>query len=245
MPNLEGDNRRAALPAARLLPGVIGDTPAPRSPSIVIFNDQTALAEGLSHALARVHGIATIGITSRLEELRDLVGRRPPDVVLVDVRAEDVGEALQWLEEETVRVRGVRMVTLVDPKSAAHVEMTRRRGAAGCVVKSSSLSTIAHAVRVVAAGGSYFETDVATPPEHSQPSARELELMYALARGHTNVQTGHLMAISSRTVESHVRRLFARYGVSSRTQLLMLAVREGWVTPDESLASRAGSQLAG
>jgi len=37
------------------------------------------------------------------------------------------------------------------------------------------------------------------------------------------------LGISVKTVESHLRRLFGRYGVLSRTELAMLAVREGWL----------------
>lgn len=150
------------------------------------------------------------------------------------------GTSLELLEEEALRVLDLRIVMVVDPRRSAHVEMARQRGAAGCVITSSSLSTVAHAVRIVAAGGSYFETRAATSTQHNLPSRRELELISALAHGHTNDETGHLMAISMRTVESHLRRLFARYAVSSRAQLLMLAVREGWVTPEESTDSEAG-----
>ena len=40
------------------------------------------------------------------------------------------------------------------------------------------------------------------------------------------------LGISIKTVESHLRRLFGRYGVLSRTELAMLAVREGWLGID-------------
>ena len=39
----------------------------------------------------------------------------------------------------------------------------------------------------------------------------------------------HELEISSKTVEGHIRTLFDRYGVASRTELAMLAVREGWI----------------
>ena len=37
------------------------------------------------------------------------------------------------------------------------------------------------------------------------------------------------LGVTEKTVESHLRRLFDRYGVLSRTELAVLALREGWV----------------
>ena len=62
-----------------------------------------------------------------------------------------------------------------------------------------------------------------------QPSARELEALRLLARGATNDEIAVGLGISIKTVESHLRRLFGRYGVLSRTELAMLAMREGWL----------------
>ncbi len=50
-----------------------------------------------------------------------------------------------------------------------------------------------------------------------------------LAAGRSNDEIALELGITVRTVESHLRRLFARYGVFSRTELAMVAVREGWI----------------
>jgi DNA-binding NarL/FixJ family response regulator len=62
-----------------------------------------------------------------------------------------------------------------------------------------------------------------------RPSARELGAIRLLARGASNDEIAVGLGISIKTVESHLRRLFGRYGVLSRTELAMLAVREGWL----------------
>jgi DNA-binding CsgD family transcriptional regulator len=56
--------------------------------------------------------------------------------------------------------------------------------------------------------------------------------MRELQRGATSDEIGGRLGISGRTVESHLRRLFDRYGVVSRTELAVLALREGWIDPD-------------
>ena len=49
--------------------------------------------------------------------------------------------------------------------------------------------------------------------------------------GATNAEVGVALALSEKTVESHLRRLFDRYGLLSRTELAVLALDEGWVAP--------------
>ncbi len=66
---------------------------------------------------------------------------------------------------------------------------------------------------------------------HRPPSEREVGLLGLLAAGRSNDEIGFELGITVRTVESHLRRLFVRYGVFSRTELAMLAVREGWILP--------------
>lgn len=62
-----------------------------------------------------------------------------------------------------------------------------------------------------------------------RPSKRELEVMRLVAGGASNDQIARELFLSLKTVESHLRRLFGRYDVTNRTELAVLAVREGWV----------------
>jgi DNA-binding CsgD family transcriptional regulator len=64
------------------------------------------------------------------------------------------------------------------------------------------------------------------------PSRREIEVVHLVAAGRSNDEIARELALSLKTVESHLRRLFDRYGVANRTELAVLAIRERWV--DES-----------
>ena len=50
-----------------------------------------------------------------------------------------------------------------------------------------------------------------------------------MADGRTNDEIGSALKIGSKTVETHLARLFERLGVASRTELAMRALREGWL----------------
>jgi DNA-binding NarL/FixJ family response regulator len=60
-------------------------------------------------------------------------------------------------------------------------------------------------------------------------SGREREVLQLVVDGASNDEIGSRLGISSRTVESHLRRLFERHGVASRTELAARALREGWL----------------
>jgi DNA-binding CsgD family transcriptional regulator len=72
----------------------------------------------------------------------------------------------------------------------------------------------------------------AADPDLRLPTRREVEVVRLVAAGRTNDEIARELALSLKTVESHLRRLFDRYGVANRTELAVLAIREGWV--DES-----------
>jgi DNA-binding NarL/FixJ family response regulator len=49
--------------------------------------------------------------------------------------------------------------------------------------------------------------------------------------GATNAELATALALSEKTIESHLRRLFDRYGLVSRTELAVMAIDQGWVEP--------------
>jgi DNA-binding NarL/FixJ family response regulator len=107
-------------------------------------------------------------------------------------------------------------------------------GAAGYLSKASPVEAIVDTIGTVARGGTAFPamTLRALREAPRRPSERELGAIRLVARGASNDEIAAGLGISIKTVESHLRRLFGRYGVLSRTELAMLAVREGWLGTD-------------
>ncbi len=60
-------------------------------------------------------------------------------------------------------------------------------------------------------------------------TAREHDVVRLVADGRSNDEIGAALGIGTKTVETHLARLFERVGVGSRTELAMRAVREGWL----------------
>lgn len=67
-------------------------------------------------------------------------------------------------------------------------------------------------------------------PDHTL-SPREIEVLTLAARGLTNKEIAYRLGISDRTVQFHMNSIFNKTGTNSRTEVVALAVRNGWVSP--------------
>jgi len=105
------------------------------------------------------------------------------------------------------------------------------RGAKGYLSKMASIEQILKAVRTVAAGGTAFTDDarraVRTAPR--PPTPREAQILALVAEGLGNAEIAERLLLRLKTVESQLRRMFDRYDVTSRTSLVRVAQRQGWI----------------
>ena len=153
-----------------------------------------------------------------------------PDVVVCDVWLGGEPGGLEVVRRYGAG-RGPAILMLSGFEQPSFLRAAFERGAAGYLSKAAELDEILAAVIAVAAGETRFPavTLRALRDAPRRPSPREIEAIRLLARGSTNDEIATGLGISIKTVESHLRRLFGRYGVLSRTELAMLAVREGWL----------------
>ena len=85
---------------------------------------------------------------------------------------------------------------------------------------------------MVAAGGTAFSATAIRSVRSAtrRPSDREIQVIGLISAGASNAEAAAILDLSEKTIESHLRRMFDRYGVLSRTELAVLAMREGWVS---------------
>ncbi len=158
------------------------------------------------------------------------------DVLVCDVQLDGHAEGLRILEaihdpRRDAATSPLAVLLLSGFDQPSMIRAAIERGAAGFVAKTADIDVIVQAIRTVAEGGTVF-TAAALHTSRSarrRPSDRELQVIERVNAGSTNAEIAAALGLSEKTVESHLRRLFDRYGLLSRTELAVLAIEEGWV----------------
>jgi DNA-binding NarL/FixJ family response regulator len=199
---------------------------------LAVVDDHPVIAQAIESALDG--GIRIVGVARTPEDGIELVSRAgadAPEVVLCDVQLRSGTDGLRVVEAAVAA--GCRAIVLTSFDRSSLMRAAFERGAAGFLDKGVEMGAILAAVRTVAAGGTAFSAAVLDAARYGPkpPSDREVAVLTELHKGATSDEIGARLGISARTVESHLRRLFDRYGVLSRTELAVLALREGWIDP--------------
>ena len=172
--------------------------------------------------------------------LSDAIALLPSsDVLLCDVQLEGPADGIRVLEAARDTAASSAVLLLSGHGHASVVRAAIERGAAGYLDKGAEVATILDAVRTVAAGGTVFRAAdlAASRAVPRSPSERELQVIAGVVRGQTNAEIAGSLGLSEKTVETHLHRLFDRYGLLSRTELALFAVDERWVTRSGSAPS--------
>lgn len=190
---------------------------------VAVVDDHPLVREGTAAIVARAEDMEIAGVAGSLEELRPMLDGSI-DVLLLDLRlGQDSGFDLLRSEADAPMPAVVVLTSYDYPQYA---DAALRLGAAGFVVKTAPTAELLDAVRRAAGGGLAFGV---RPGNGVALSGREREVVRLVVDGASNDEIGARLGISSRTVESHLRRLFERLGMASRTELAARALREGWL----------------
>jgi DNA-binding NarL/FixJ family response regulator len=204
--------------------------PAPRI-RIAIVDDHPVLREGTAALLAAQPGLEVAGVASSLDEAQALVSSTPVDVVLLDIRL-GADSGLRWLtpkgQEASDHPRPA-VVVLTSYDYPQYAEAALRLGASGFVLKTAPIAELLDAIRRAAAGGLAFGVRPGRGADIARLSARELDVVRLVVDGRSNDEIASRLGIGAKTVESHLRRLFERFDLASRTELATRALREGWL----------------
>jgi DNA-binding NarL/FixJ family response regulator len=189
---------------------------------VAVVDDHPLVREGTAAIVARQDDMEIAGVAGSLDELRPILGAAV-DVLLLDLRlGQESGFDL--LRGSAQPMPAVVVLTSYDYPQYADAAL--RLGAAGFVVKTAPTAELLDAIRRAASGGLAFGV---RPGNGVTLSEREREVLRLVVDGASNDEIGARLGISSRTVESHLRRLFERLAVASRTELAARAIREGWL----------------
>jgi DNA-binding NarL/FixJ family response regulator len=194
---------------------------------ILVADDSYLAREGIARILTDEDDIEIVGECGDVESLRQAVKELKPDVVLADVRMPPTGtdEGIRIASEFRYSCPNVAVLVLSQVADAEYaMELfkggTERRG---YLVKDRlrHRGELTHAIREVAAGSSYVDSQVvasvlAPRATHQLDvlTSRELEILGLLAEGRSNAAIASATNISKRGVERHVNAIFSKLGLT-------------------------------
>ena len=206
---------------------------------LIILSPTSLQREAWRALLSPQPDITVTGTVGEASALAGYPRTGEPTTVLIDVP--DPRPDFARLLEESWPDLG--LLFLVHSYELREIVPLLQAGANGCVSRDDSVDDLASAI--IAAG----RGEIALPPpiaarvlatlarggpireDPSEPlSDREIEVLRLLAGGLTNKDIAQALFLSVRTVEAHLRSIFAKLGVRSRTEAALWAVERGYGT---------------
>jgi len=205
--------------------------------NLAIIEDQREMRESLAECLGRAPGLRCVGAHATGEEgLRD-IPKEKPDVVLMDINLPGMN-GIQCVARLKERMPNIQVMMLTTYDDGDLIFDSLRAGASGYLLKNMPQQELVQAVQQVHAGGAPMSLQIARKvinhfhqarpaTELEQLTARELEILRLLARGHMYKEIAERLAISMSTVRTHITAVYEKLHVHSRTEAAMkLAGRE-------------------
>ena len=211
---------------------------------VVLVDDDVLIRTGVRMILEAEDDIEVVGEASSGREGVEVVRRRCPDVVLMDVEMPDL-DGIAATREIVALPGATRVVILTTFESDEYLFRSLRAGASGFLLKRSTPEDLLNAVRVVAGGDALLAPSVTVRlideftrtsrvAAHPNPQLelltdREIEVLGLVGRGHTNAEIAEVMHISESTAKTHLKRTLMKLGLRDRVAAVVLAHESGIV----------------
>ena len=201
---------------------------------VLVADDHRLMLAAVRRALADADDFEIVHEVSVGSHVVPAVHESSPDVVLLDLRMPEL-DGLACLERLQKHDPDVAVVILSSYSDPDQIEAARRLGARGYVVKTVEPVDLAAVLRTALSGSTFTVWGVEAEPVpapvagEASLSERENAVLEAVARGLSNREIGRQLWISEQTVKFHLRNVYRKLGISSRTEAARYAYRTGRV----------------
>jgi DNA-binding NarL/FixJ family response regulator len=199
---------------------------------ILIADDHSVVREGLVSLIKRKSDMAVVAEANNGREAVDLWKEHRPDVTLLDLRMPEldgVGAIKQIRETD----QDAHILVLTTFDGDEDIYRAIQSGAKGYLLKDVPREALMDSIRRVHAGETcvpiHLAAKLAERVSGEALSAREIDVLKLMARGKSNKEIGSALFISEGTVKSHVKAIFAKMNVVSRTEAVANATRRGLI----------------
>jgi DNA-binding NarL/FixJ family response regulator len=209
---------------------------------VVIVDDHMMVAEGLARIVSAESDFELVGLASTVAQALALVELESPDVVLMDYHLPD-GDGAEATEKILAKLPETKVVMLSGVGSNELLARAIESGCSGLLGKDRPGEDVVAAIRSASRGESVMRLDdlagllgrLRNTQQASAQflSARELEVLRLLAKGHSTEAIAKELYLSIHTVRNHVSNILSKLGAHSKLEAVALAARDGIVALNE------------
>lgn len=205
--------------------------------TVIIVEDQKDLREGLQTLINFTPGFKCVGAFRSMEEALARVKYEVPDIVLSDIGLPGMSgiEGIRILKEQFPDLT-ILVLTVYDDNEKIFDALCA--GASGYLLKQTEPAELLKSVREAVGGGAPMSPEVASkviklfrevrPPERADYdlTPHELRLLKLLVEGHNYVTAAEQLKISYNTIKFHVRNIYDKLQVHSKSEAVAIALRD-------------------
>jgi DNA-binding NarL/FixJ family response regulator len=202
---------------------------------VFLLDDHEVVRRGLRELLEAEDDMEVVGEASTAEEAYGRIPATTPDVAVLDVRLPD-GDGVEVCREIRSKHPEIACIMLTSFADDDAVYAAIMAGAAGYVLKQVRGTDLIDGIRRVATGESLLDPSVTTrvlerlrhkddDDELAVLTDQERKILELIAEGLTNRQIGERMYLAEKTVKNYVSNMFAKLGMSRRTEAAAYAAR--------------------
>jgi len=211
--------------------------------SLLLADDHKIVREGTRQLLEQYPDLEVVGEAADGAEAVELAVELQPDVVIMDVRL-PVLSGMEATRIITSRYPRIRVVVLSAYDGDEYIFPLLEAGASGYLLKTSSGRELADAIRAVHSNGTVLTRRILArvigrlPGQVSHGFSgssehltdREMDVLRAVAAGRSNKEVAQALNISAQTVQVHLRNIFGKLSVKSRSAAIAIAISHGWIS---------------
>ncbi|MBN1263922.1 MAG: response regulator transcription factor [Anaerolineales bacterium] len=205
---------------------------------VMLVDDHTMVRLGLATFLMAFDDLELSGEAESGQQALEVCAEANPDVILMDMMMPDMDGATATRALRQLHPQ-VQIIALTSFKEIDLIKNALDAGAIGYLLKDVSAEELAQAIRSAHAGRGSLSPEIGQalvqaanqPPKPGQNlTPREREVLILMVEGLNNRQIAGQLSVSPSTIKSHVSNILTKFGVTSRTEAVTLALRHGLVS---------------
>ena len=209
---------------------------------ILLVDDQDILVEGLKLILSKEEDFVICGSANNGKSAYEACQWSTPDVILMDMKMPGVNgvDATAMIKKDFPLIKILVLTTFNDDE---YIYEALKHGASGYLLKDTSTSEIAAAIRTVNQGGALIQSEVAVKvldkfselakgkkekrvdPKAELLTEREIDICRLIAEGKNNQEIATELYLSGGTVKNHITRILVKLDLRDRTQLAVFTIK--------------------